>query len=319
MSEPARRRKGTAAQVTPASSALVVPPPHQGPRVPYEELVERARASLPSSLPRDAKQIMLALDVDGTLLLPTGASPRIRRTVREALEAGVNLVIATGRGLAATRPVFAELGLPDGFSVSSNGAQTVRWSRGEGSYHPQVLAEHRFDPSTSGQIMLDAIPELLLGVDDGQEGMLVTGMFPEGEMLSPQTVHPVHRVFSQPTPRMVARAPWMARDEFEQVLRGLPLDDVAVAVGWTAWADICGSGISKAVGLQDLADQLGIEREGTVAMGDGTNDIEMLRWAGHGVAMGGASAEVVAAANATTGPVDHDGSAAVIEALLERL
>ena len=43
----------------------------------------------------------------------------------------------------------------------------------------------------------------------------------------------------------------------------------------------------------------------------------MLQWAAHGVAMGGATPQVQAAADTVAGPVDYDGAAAVIEAILE--
>jgi len=53
-----------------------------------------------------------------------------------------------------------------------------------------------------------------------------------------------------------------------------------------------------------------------VAVGDGRNDIEMLRWAARGVAMGNAPAEVQAVADEVTGPVGADGLADVLESLL---
>lgn len=300
------------------SNTLLVPPPHQGPAVDYDEMVDHARRTLPATLPKDAKQVLLALDIDGTLLLPDGASARVRRTVSQAIESGMNVVIATGRGIASTRPVFNELQLPDGFSVSSNGAQTVRWRRDAQGYHPELLRQVTFDPEPSGRLLLEAVPEMLIGVDDGIEGLLVSSLFPTGEVLSQQRVDSLERLLGSPTPRMIARVPGMGPEQFEALLSELPLTDVEVAVGWTAWADISAAGCTKAAGLQVLADDLGVDVSATIAMGDGTNDIDMLRWAGHGVAMGGASAEVVEAANTTTGPVDYDGAAAVIDALLER-
>lgn len=305
------------------SNVLLVPPPHQGPPVPYTDQLEMARATLPPTLPREASKIMLALDVDGTLLRPQGASPRVRKVLHEALEAGINVVIATGRGIDSTRPVFTELNLPDGYSVSSNGAQTVHWERRGGAdktqYNPEVLSEHRFHPEEAGRVLLEALPGLLLGIDDGASGMLVNQKFPAGELLSRERVLPAEQLLRSRTPRMVARAPWMSRDDFNVTIRELPLEDVNVAVGWTAWADLCKLGVSKASGLQELADSLGVKANGTVALGDGTNDIEMLSWAGHGVAMGGATDEVRAAADTVTGPVDYDGAAAVVEAVLERV
>ena len=61
---------------------------------------------------------------------------------------------------------------------------------------------------------------------------------------------------------------------------------------------------------------LGVAQEDTVAVGDGRNDVEMLRWAARGVAMGQAPEEVVEAADETTGHVDDDGLADVLDSLL---
>jgi hydroxymethylpyrimidine pyrophosphatase-like HAD family hydrolase len=61
--------------------------------------------------------------------------------------------------------------------------------------------------------------------------------------------------------------------------------------------------------LDQLAADLGVEPAYCLAIGDGRNDIEMLTWAGHGVAMGNAPAEVQAAADAITDPVSKHGTA----------
>lgn len=298
------------------SNPLLVPPPHQGPPIPYEQLLEEARVALPRTLPDDAKQVMLALDVDGTLLQPQGASRRVQQSVANALEAGINLVIATGRGRASTQPVFEALDLPGGFSVSANGAQTFAWSKPE-TYRATLLREFSFDPEQAARTVLKALPDVLIGVDDGDEGLFVSSLFPPGELLAPQRMLSVDEMLKRQTPRLVVRAPGMDRDEFAAALDELPLDDVEYAVGWTAWADISPLGVSKAAALEALVEDLGVSRDGTVAIGDGTNDIEMLQWAAHGVAMGGATPQVQAAADTVAGPVDYDGAAAVIEAILE--
>ena len=68
--------------------------------------------------------------------------------------------------------------------------------------------------------------------------------------------------------------------------------------------------MNKASGLAHVADRLGVDAADVLAIGDGRNDIEMLRWAGRGVAMGQAVEEVRAAADAVTGTVYDDGAAA---------
>lgn len=263
--------------------------------------------------------MMLALDIDGTLLRADGASPAVQRAVANAIEAGINVVIATGRGLAATRPVLQELRVQAGFSVTSNGSQTSHWSEiTAGTFGFERLHEIFFHPEVTARAIIEALPNVLIGADDGDEGMRVSELFPQGELLNRQRQQPLAALLNTPTTRMIARAPWMERDEFEALLNSLLLTDVEYAVGWTSWADFTPAGCTKATALEVLAADLGVAEHGTVAIGDGTNDISMLKWAAHGVAMGGASQVVVEAAEATTGPVDFDGAAAVIDAILER-
>ncbi|MBQ9587800.1 MAG: Cof-type HAD-IIB family hydrolase [Bacteroidales bacterium] len=74
-----------------------------------------------------------------------------------------------------------------------------------------------------------------------------------------------------------------------------------------AFTDIIPDGSSKAVGMQHIIDYLGIRRDETMAFGDGGNDVEMLEFAGIGVAMGNASDEVKAHANYVTADCESDG------------
>lgn len=299
--------------------SLVTPPPYVGVGLPYAEQVALAAEALPTTLPEDPKKVLVALDVDGTLVTANGASENVYRTVNAAIEAGVNVVIATGRGLSATRPVFEELRMSPGFSVSSNGAQIVRWERGlDGRHVYEKLKETYFDPRLAAEAILGVVPDVIIATDDGNERMRVTRLFPHGEFLSGQDLHELEHLLSLPTTRMVARAPSMDRLAFADALTRIDLSHVECAVGWTSWADVTARGTTKAQGLTELVERLGVDQSGTIAIGDGTNDIAMLRWAAHGVAMGGSAPEVVKAAKTTTGAVDHDGAAAVLEALLQR-
>ena len=72
-------------------------------------------------------------------------------------------------------------------------------------------------------------------------------------------------------------------------------------------------GISKATGVDEVAGPLGIGAGDIVAFGDMPNDVPMLAWAGHGVAMGNAHPEAVAVANEVTTPNTDDGLARVLE------
>ena len=72
-------------------------------------------------------------------------------------------------------------------------------------------------------------------------------------------------------------------------------------MGWSAWLDIAPKGIDKSFGLAMICEELGIASHDVLAIGDGRNDIEMLEWAGRGVAMGDSPDEVKAVADAVTG------------------
>ena len=72
-------------------------------------------------------------------------------------------------------------------------------------------------------------------------------------------------------------------------------------------------GVSKASGLEYVARELGVDAADVLAIGDGRNDIEMLQWAGRGVAMGQSVDEVKAAADHVTDDVTVDGAARELE------
>ena len=74
---------------------------------------------------------------------------------------------------------------------------------------------------------------------------------------------------------------------------------------------------NKGSALMVLCEQLGIDRMESMAFGDGTNDITMIREAGIGVAMANAASEVLAVADRVTASNDEDGVALVIEELLK--
>ena len=83
-----------------------------------------------------------------------------------------------------------------------------------------------------------------------------------------------------------------------------------------AFTDIVADGNSKAAGMEAVCRHFGIKQEETIAFGDGANDIEMLRWAGIGIAMGNAAAQVKEAADMVTTSVDEEGIEQAINKLL---
>lgn len=243
---------------------------------------------------------LVALDIDGTLVDEFSRMPRlVRDAVRRVVDADVPVVLATGRSWLATQPIFDELELPHGRAVSSNGAVVV-------DYPPlEIIHEERFDPSDSLRRIAELAPHALVGVEEGMKWR-VTRPFPPGELMGDVEVSTLEEMASRPVSRIVLRDPDSTEEKFLELTRRLGLHEVAYFIGWSAWLDIAPQGVDKASGLEGVIEHYGVAREDVLAIGDGRNDIEMLEWAGRGVAMGNAPGDVKAAADHVTGHF-HDG------------
>ncbi len=86
-------------------------------------------------------------------------------------------------------------------------------------------------------------------------------------------------------------------------------------MGWTAWLDLAPDGVSKASALEVVRARLRCDPALTLAVGDGSNDLEMFAWAHRSVAMGQALPHIRSAAGETTLSVGEDGLALVLEGL----
>ncbi len=249
---------------------------------------------------------LVALDVDGTVLGYDGSlSPAVRAAVHGVRAGGAQVVLATGRSLHAVRPVAAELGLDDGYLVCSNGAVVADMDGGP-------LRVVTFDASAPVRFFADQVPDALLAVEELGVGYRVTGEFPAGELRGAISVVSPEALLAGPVTRLVVRWPDGDRDRLLRLASAAGLHGVDYVIGYTAWLDVMPAGVSKASGLEDVRRRLGTPPEATLAVGDGHNDVEMLRWAAYGVAMGQAPPDVRAAADALAPPVDADGLAHVL-------
>ncbi len=119
----------------------------------------------------------------------------------------------------------------------------------------------------------------------------------------------------------------MRRHEAYQIIAIMPpdLDGTVAALmthsrlpRWTPiFTDIVADGNSKARGMEAICRHFGIAQDETIAFGDGGNDIEMLRWAGIGIAMGNAAPEVQAEADMVTTSVDEEGIEQAINKIIK--
>ncbi|MGW8566165.1 HAD family hydrolase [Isoptericola sp. NPDC055881] len=258
---------------------------------------------------------LVALDIDGTLLgYDGGLSPAVRDAVAAVQDAGHHVVLASGRSLIAMTPVAELLGISSGWMVCSNGAVTVRLdpSLREGWELDEVRT---FDPGPALRLLREELPDARYAVEDIGVGFRMNTLFPEGELDGVHQVVAFEQLWSREVTRVVIRSPEHTPEQFSAMAARLGLGDVTYAVGWTAWMDVAPKGVTKASGLERLRARLGVGPADTVAVGDGRNDVDMLRWAGRGVAMGHADDVVRAAADEVTGTIDEDGVVPVLLSL----
>jgi len=242
----------------------------------------------------------VALDVDGTVLSRTGElPPAVAAAVQRVVRAGVPVVMATGRSWRSTRPVIDALGLPAGYAVTANGAVTMAFDP-VAPERNRVVSAITFDPGPVAKAVLARRPGVALAVDH-PGGYYVNRPFPDGDLYGEIIVRPLEQMMSEPVTRLIIRDPEGSEEEFEQLAEALGYEGVEYYVGYTAWLDIAAEGVSKAAGLTAVAERLGVPASGFLALGDGRNDNEMLRWAGRGVALADAPAETRACADAVTG------------------
>jgi HAD superfamily hydrolase (TIGR01484 family) len=264
---------------------------------------------------------LVALDIDGTLLIPdleNGYSQEqvtvaVRAAVDKVVAAGVPLVLASGRAPLSMAPVLDHLELPRRpdeditFGVASNGAVTF-------SYPPvNVVSEVTFDARKAVHAVLEHVPDAMVAVEEHGVGYRVNRHFPEGELGGEMILTPLEEMMAAEVSRVIIRDPNSTSEDFVALAEKLGLQGTNYFIGWTAWLDLAPEGVTKASALAQVAAHLGVDRSEVLAIGDGRNDTEMLTWAGRGVAMGQAPAEVKAAADHVTGSVEDDGVAAELD------
>ena len=241
-----------------------------------------------------------------------------RRTLaalRRAREAGVRVIVVTGRMYRSIAPYLKEAGLEDPV-VCYQGA-VVAEADGTFLRHvpiPLDVAREAIDAVTAEGVHLNAY------VDDD---LYVAEVTPEARAYADFQHIPLHPVgdlrtwLSQPPTKLVAVDERTRIDELEQRLKPRFAGRLYVSKSLPEFLEFASPDVNKASGLAFLADRLGFSREGTVALGDGENDVELVEWAGFGVAVANAHERVLAAADLVCPSDEEEGVAQVIEAYLD--
>jgi Cof subfamily protein (haloacid dehalogenase superfamily) len=254
---------------------------------------------------------LVALDVDGTIV---NGSNELSDVVRDAVvairDAGIETVISTGRAISGVMDTVGKLGFTDGLAVASNGAVVF-------TYDPvDIVHSVTFDAADAVRRVLEEVPDAIVAVEQAGSGFRVNRPFPEDEFAGQFVMDDVEKLIAEPVTRVVIRSTDHTPAEFTAIVHDLGLTGTNYFIGYSAWLDLAPEGVSKASGLDVVCERLGLTPADVLAVGDGNNDLEMLRWAGRGVAMGQSPDVVKEAADAVTGSIDDDGLAAELRRYL---
>ncbi|HZR42412.1 MAG TPA: Cof-type HAD-IIB family hydrolase [Ktedonobacteraceae bacterium] len=266
---------------------------------------------------------LLAIDIDGTLLNPQKQlTPRTLAAVRAAQEAGIIVTLATARRYRNSLQFAHALGIDiplvtcDGALVIHHPDGTVMHTRPLAASIAQeavsIMVRHHVQPVV--QHINGSIEETWTGHEEFD-----TPGFTAYFTVFPENVRRMHHTalcMGQPDPlRVVAFASDEQVAGLIPEISNLPCTWDAVKFGNYGCAELAVThqDCSKASGVLALARYLDIPLEQVMAIGDGTNDIAMLRAVGWGVAMGQAAHPVKAVAQAVTASNAEDGAALAIE------
>ncbi len=263
----------------------------------------------PTSLPP-----VVATDLDGTLVRSDGTvSDRSRSAIAAVEDAGSLLVLVTGRPPRWMSPVVDATG-HRGIAICANGALVYDL------HTERVVAEHLIDARVAAEVaaaLRTAIPGVVFAVERGERGFAHEPAYRPGWDQADKVVDAAEVILAEPMAKLLARHPELSSDELVARASAALGDAVTVtSSSRDGLLEMSAAGVSKASTLGTLCAERGHEARDVIAFGDMPNDIPMLAWAGHGVAVASAHPEVLAIADEITASNDDDGVAAVLERLL---
>lgn len=261
---------------------------------------------------------LIALDMDGTILLPDHTiSPAVKQAIAAARKQGVYVVLCTGRPYAGVESYLRELNMdePEDYCVTYNGALVQKAS--DGSAVIQIPLEYE------DYTYLEALSR---EVDSHFHALDRHTLYTANRDISRYTVHEsmvtgIPLVFCE-AENMDSHGPFlkvMMIDEpeiLDAAIAKIPaevFDRYTLLKSSPYFLEILNKRVNKGTAIQAIAEQLGIKSEEVMAIGDQENDIAMIEYAGVGVAMGNGIEKTKAVSNFVTKSNLEDGVAYAIE------
>ena len=260
---------------------------------------------------------LIALDMDGTLLREDGTlSSRNKQAIRAARDKGVHVLLASGRPLAGMEPFLQELALTstEDYVLSYNGALVQNVGTRQVLSHRHLTGQDVRELYALGQVL-----EVNVHAFCAEQGLIAprNSTYTELERATNELTLTLTD-FSQLDPTAVILKVMMV-DEPAQLSRAIARLPAELHTRFTVvqsapfFLEFLHPECNKGSGVAALAKHLGLNAESVICVGDAGNDKHMLEYAGLGVAMGNATAELKSLADHVTLSNQDDGVARVIE------
>ncbi|EGO62544.1 Cof-type HAD-IIB family hydrolase [Acetonema longum] len=256
---------------------------------------------------------LVAIDLDDTLLdHQTKVSPRAVEAIRQAMAQGVTVTVATGRMYASALPYARQLNL-DVPLITYNGALIKACLSGEVLYHRTIereLAAEIMELFRARDWYIQSYVDDVLYVREvndqarAYEASAKVKAVPLGESFYTEAL--------PPTKMLALARPEEIREQYRVVKQHFG-GRLYAAVSKPTYLEMTHPAVNKGIALSYLAQKLGVDRREVMAIGDSQNDLDMIEFAGWGVAMGNAMDLVKSKADAVTAANDADGVAEAIE------
>src|SRR3954454_2184235 len=252
---------------------------------------------------------VVASDLDGTLVRTDGTiSDRTRAALQRAETAGALVIFVTGRPPRWMKPVVEATGA-SGLAICANGALVYDLGSGE------IVREHALQ-SESAARLVTALREALPGVQFAVESGLSFGHEPSYEpswAMPDNRVAEVEDLIADPVSKLLVKHPERQAEEIHEQVVEIAGEEAVVTYSGDVLLEVSGAGVSKASTLAALCEEQGHLPDSVLAFGDMPNDVPMLQWAGHGVAVANAHEQVLAVADEISASNDNGGVALVRE------
>lgn len=263
------------------------------------------------------KYKLLVLDLDGTL---TNSKKEITRHTKETLikaqEAGLKVVLASGRPTYGVAPLANELELQkyEGYILAYNGGEIIDWKTRELMYEKQLDSDllpylYRCAKENDFAIVTYENEYVLTEKPDDEyvlkEALLNVMKIKKVDNFLEAVKHPITKCLIVGEPSRLA----LLEKEMYEKLK----DRMGVFRSEPYFLELVPKGINKAQSLSVLLEEIGMTKNKMIAIGDGFNDLSMIQYAGLGIAMENAQDVVKQAADFITLSNEEDGVAYAVE------